>query len=306
MSLSTLNGTFDSFQLPDVLHLVAGSTETGLLRVESDGLAGRVYFVDGEISYATTRAEDHLIDDLANLDHITAEEHDAIERRAVQLEDVRASRKAVLDVFFSHQVTEVLVRLLSLDQGSFTFDHGVMMAHQVGFRLHVDEALDAAMLRKAEWERITEVVPSVDTRFRMSGTIDHDITVDPERWKLLAALPGTARGLALALKTFEFQAAARLADLVRAGLIVPEETEHRENIEVVRPPEPSSELSSEEAAELLGSFIALADVPGGGSADGAAGEAEQIAAPDQDDSDDDEGDEDLPNRWRRLRNRSGG
>ena len=58
MSLSTLNGTFSSFALPDVLRLVAVSGETGLLRVESPAIAGRVFVVDGAIVYATTRSGD--------------------------------------------------------------------------------------------------------------------------------------------------------------------------------------------------------------------------------------------------------
>jgi hypothetical protein len=321
MSLSTLNGTFDSFPLPDVLRLVAASAETGLLHVESDSFTGRVFFVDGEVAYATTRADDHLIDELAKLDHITMEERDALERRAVQLEDVRASRKAVLDVFFSHQVTEVLVRLLSLPDGSFSFDHGVMMAHQVGFRIGVTEALDAAVLRGAEWERINEVVPSVAARFRMAPMIEDEVAVTPERWKLLSLLPtaGTAQDLALALKVFEFQAAGRLAELVRAGLIVetsgdePGGASPREEIMVETVPERRAEpMSSEEAAELLGSFIALADAPVSedhhqDSPDVTEKAAEELVGdePASEADEDDNGGEDLPNRWRRLRNRSG-
>ena len=177
MSLSTLNGTFASFALTDVLKLVGVSGETGLLRVESPALTGRVFFVDGAIVYATTRSGDDLIDDLARLERITDEERDAIERRAVSLEDVRDTRKEVLDVFFRHQVSEVLVRLLSMPDGEFSFAHGVMMTHPVGFRFEVGAALAVASDRMAEWDEIGRFIPSVETTFRMADKIDGPVTV---------------------------------------------------------------------------------------------------------------------------------
>jgi hypothetical protein len=316
MSVATLKGTFDSFPLPDVLRLVAASDETGLLRVDSSKLSGRIFIVDGDIAYATTRSGDDLIDDLARLDQITSEERDAIERRAVQLEDVRASRRAVLDVFFGHQVTEVLVRLLALTEGGFSFDHGVMMSYQVGFRFGVEDALDAAAVRGVEWEEIHRRIPGVDSPFRMVDTIEREVTVDPNRWALLAMLSRahTARELALMLKVFEFDAAKRLADLAEEGMIVEatepaltsaavpaaeaEMTSERPSAsEATSEEAPESQMTDEEAAELLGSFIALSE-------DARDHNAEQPAEPTSQETGGEE--EDLPNRWRRLRHRSEG
>jgi hypothetical protein len=310
MSLSTLNGTFATFPLPEVLRLVAVSDETGRLKVESPTLSGRVYVVEGSIVYATTRTGDDLIDDLARLERITDEERDAIERRAVSLEDVRGTRKEVLDVFFKHQVSEVLVRLLGLPDGEFSFAHGVMMTHPVGFRFETEDALAAAEARSEQWREIRQVIPSVETPFRMADEIDGTVTIDPDRWALLAMLPEarSARGLAVKLKIFEFEAARRLADLARAGLIVDdpdtrvESTWHKQAEDQVseeRMPEndvSENEMTQDEAAELLGSFMAIASRDDQGVDGAETGDVnEEEAEVDGDDG------EDLTNRWKKLR-----
>ncbi|NOY55085.1 MAG: DUF4388 domain-containing protein [Actinobacteria bacterium] len=319
MSVATLKGTFDSFPLPDVLRLVAASRETGLLEVHSPELGGRIFVVDGQIAYATTRSDDQLIDDLARMDHISEEERDAIERRAVQLEDVLSTRAAVLGIFFGYQVTDVLVRLLAVTEGSFSFDVGVMTKHQTAYRIDVEAALEAATARSIEWEEIHKVLPRVDVSFRMAPAIDDEVTIDPNRWAILAALPaaGTPRELALALKIFEFDAARRLAELVTAGLIVAEE--RRSEPAAVshgvpeQPPEPVSEereltseereltseereLTSEEAAEVLGSFIGLGDRSEEEPAGQEEGPEERAAGAGAE-----EEESDLARRWRRLR-----
>jgi len=324
MSVATLKGTFDSFPLPDVLRLVAASKETGLLQVDSPKLGGRIFVVDGQIVYATTRSDDQLIDDLARMEHISEEEREAIERRAVQLEDVLSSRAAVLGIFFGYQVTEVLVRLLTLVDGSFSFDVGVMTKHQTAYRVDVDAALEAAAVRSLEWEEIHKVIPGVDTSFRMAPAIDDEITIDPSRWAILAALTTarTPREIAVALKIFEFDAAKRLAELATSGLIVVEERkpepvviegvlEHRPESVSEEPemtseepemtseePEMTSEepeMTTKEAAELLGTFIALTDEPVEERAEPEEAPEEQVA------EEDDEEDVDLARRWRRLR-----
>ncbi|GBD85559.1 hypothetical protein BMS3Abin02_01968 [bacterium BMS3Abin02] len=318
MSVATLKGTFDSFPLPDVLRLVAASKETGLLQVDSPTLGGRIFVVDGQITYATTRSDDQLIDDLARMEHISEEEREAIERRAVQLEDVLSSRAAVLGIFFGYQVTEVLVRLLTLVDGSFSFDVGVMTKHQTAYRVDVEAALEAAAVRSAEWEKIHKIIPGVDTSFRMAPVIDDEITIDPNRWAILAALATarTPREIAVALKIFEFDAAKRLAELATSGLIVVEERrsepvvivegvpEHRPETasEEQEPTSEEQEMTSKEAAELLGSFIALTDRPEEEQAE--LEEAPEEQAPEEqapEEQDEEEEDVDLARRWRRLR-----
>lgn len=303
MSLSTLNGTFASFPLPDVLRLISVSGETGRLKVESPTLTGRVYVVDGAITYATTRSGDDLIDDLARMERITNEERAAIERRAVSLEDVRGTREQVLDVFFRHQASEVLVRLLEMPEGEFTFSHGVMMTHPVGFRLEVEEALVAAEVRKTEWREIRQVIPAVETPFRMADEIGGTVTIDPDRWGILAMLAEarSARGLAVKLKIFEFEAAKRLAGLARAGLIIEDETSTPVSMMEDEPVEAEGktdapEMTPDEAAELLGSFMALSsDEPVEQGGTGADTDGDAIT-----DDEDDDG-EALTNRWKKLR-----
>ena len=56
----TLSGNIESFPLSEVLRLAARAQQSGLLRVESGGIHGRIYFSDGFLTYATTRDHDDL------------------------------------------------------------------------------------------------------------------------------------------------------------------------------------------------------------------------------------------------------
>jgi len=319
MSVATLKGTFDSFPLPDVLRLVAASEETGLLRVDSPGLGGRIFVIEGEITYATTRSDDRLINDLVQMEQISEEERDAIERRAVRLEDVLSTRPAVLDIFFRHQVIEVFVRLLAMTEGSYSFGVGVMTKHQTGYRIDVEAAIAAAAVRSAEWTEIRKLVPEEETSFRLAPAIEDAVSIDPGRWAMLAVLTEarTARQIAVALKIFEFEAARRLAELAEVGLIVVEEGQAESDITIVDAPQPEEPISeeaemasegseeavsetpdmtSEESAELLGSFVALAERPQREQAERMQTveepAAEEVA---------DEEDVDIAKRWRKLR-----
>jgi len=320
MSVATLKGTFDSFTMPDVLRLVAASSETGLLKVDSPGIGGRIFFIDGQICYATTRSDDKLISDLARMEQISEEEREAIERRAVQLEDVLSTRAAVLDIFFGHQVAEVLVRLLAMTEGSYSFGVGVMTKHQTGYRIDVEDALEAAAVRAAEWEEIRKVVSGVETRFRMAPVVEEKVTIDPNRWAILAALAqaGTAREIAVALKIFEFEAARKLAELATAGLIVVDETpseawevdaptfevsvddeapvDANESDEEIDTSSVEPSMTSEEAAELLGSFIALTD-----EAEAESPVGQEVPAAEEAVDEEADDDVDIAKRWRKLR-----
>ena len=60
-----LTGNIESFPIAEVLRLAARSRQSGLLRVESGGAQGRIYFSGGQLTYATSRDDDSLSDDLA-------------------------------------------------------------------------------------------------------------------------------------------------------------------------------------------------------------------------------------------------
>lgn len=286
MRSSTLRGTFDSFSLPEILELLAASGASGLLTLESPGPRGRVFFVDGNVVYATTRSGDQLIDDLFRMDFFDEEEKMALERRAVRLEEVMSSRVEVLNVFFEYQITDVFVRLLQLEKGGFTFEEGVSTRYETPYSRTVEDVLKLAEIRAAEWEKIREVVPSTRTPFRLAPAIEEDVTIDPRSWTMIAALAGnpTVTTLAGALKIFEFVAARQLAELVRRGLVVADEAGVSAGVPAERDPEPAvEETVAVEPTVVATEHIEIPTMAADADAD--AGTVEDEREPEMEDAD---------------------
>ncbi|MFQ5966812.1 MAG: DUF4388 domain-containing protein [Acidimicrobiia bacterium] len=205
--MATLSGSLETLNLPDVLRLVASTGKSGLLHVEGPDVTGRLYFYEGELTYATTRSGHAFVDT------------DDGERRIVDVDRITEEQTADL---LKQQVTDVLVRLAPLDSGSFEFEDGTMPSSDSGFRFDIEAVLEAAEERIREWDWITEVLPSTETevRFNPQLTAD-DVTLDARSWAVIAALgvEGTANGVAQQLKIFEFAAAKKIAELIRRGLV---------------------------------------------------------------------------------------
>lgn len=85
----------------------------------------------------------------------------------------------------------------------------------------VDDALETAEARLAEWREIESVVPSLDVWVRMAPEIDDQLTVNAAQWRVLARV-GTGlsgNGLARDLEQGEFDVCRQLRDLVEAGMV---------------------------------------------------------------------------------------
>ncbi len=92
---------------------------------------------------------------------------------------------------------------------------------QVSHRFRVPDILQAAHDRTAQWEQITEVLPSGNTTVVLNPTPpEQEVTLDGRTWSVVAALgsSGTASGVAQQLNIFELSAAQDIAELIRQGL----------------------------------------------------------------------------------------
>ena len=59
--MNALQGDLDAFPLEDVMRFLSDAERTGVLRVEAGPYTGRTFFVEGRITFATTRTGDGSI-----------------------------------------------------------------------------------------------------------------------------------------------------------------------------------------------------------------------------------------------------
>ena len=220
--MDLLQGDLAAFPIREVLLLLAERRQTGVLRIETGPLIGRMFFVDGRVTYATTRDGDGSVAALALLG--SRPERDRRGRNpGGKWPD--PARPLILQ-----QIGEVLVRLSHTVSGRFWFVEGVTTraygAEEIQ-RFEVAEVLAAADGRRKEWAEISRVLPDSSVRFMMRPHLAPGVTravIPAASWPVLAAVGdgATVQEVAERLKLFELSAARLIADLYVEGLVVAE------------------------------------------------------------------------------------
>ena len=208
--MSHLSGKLETFSLRQILVLVAEAGKTGELQVASPTIGGRVFFESGVVAYGTTRAGAESMSELDGL--IQSYDDDSVD----------AARPAI-----EEQLTEVLYGLAGLESGTFEFVEGApgSRSFDVGVTFTVAELLGMVDERIEEWRKIRQVIPSTATQLRFAAALPFDqprVTVDADVWTLLPTVAGGASTAEIAeeLGLSEFQAAQRLTELVKRGLVI--------------------------------------------------------------------------------------
>lgn len=224
--MDTLHGSLEIFKLEPICRLISATELTGVLRIEARPMVGRVFFVDGAVSYATTREQDGSVTDLFR-----------IGGRADRPERERRGRKTAakwpqpLLELVQQQIVEVFVRLIRQEKGQFWFVEGVKTrayGSEAEQHFELAELLEQAKERREEWRAIEAYVPDSTTRFQLRPELDDqfEVTLDARSWEFLASVGdgSSVQEIAERLQMFEFPAAKKVADFVRRGLLVPDDT----------------------------------------------------------------------------------
>ena len=220
--MDLLQGDLAAFPLREVVLLLAERRQTGVLRVETGSLTGRVFFVEGLVTYATTRDGDGSVAALAKLDSRPERDRRGRNPRGKWPEPFRP--------LILQQIGEVLVRLSHGVSGRFWFVEGVTTrayGRDEIQRFEVDEVLSATEGRRKEWAEISRVLPDPSVRLVMCPHLAPGVTravLSAAAWPVLAAVGGvaTVQEVAERLKLFELSAARLIADLCVEGLVVAE------------------------------------------------------------------------------------
>lgn len=81
--------------------------------------------------------------------------------------------------------TEVAFQLMRLEAGEFHF-HADESVDTATLAEDIDEVLEAASARLAEWRELAEVLPALDQWLVLSPAIAAAVTVEPAQWAVLA------------------------------------------------------------------------------------------------------------------------
>lgn len=221
--MSTLHGSLETIALPHVLRLIAASGKTGLLRIDKGTPDGRIFLIDGHISFVTTRNEDDPVEEILHMQYLLDEEGPNRDRRVVDLGELLETNPESFGRFLEQMTIEVLSRFLRSPRGEFRFEEDVRTGRELPTKFPVEGILEKSEVRAAEWEKILEVIPSTQARFRIAPRLDDesDVLLGKRDWTLLAATGSSTSIIEVArhLKIFEFAAAKKAAELLRRGLI---------------------------------------------------------------------------------------
>lgn len=179
-------GTFDVLDFPAVLEIIASREMSGRLHVRSRSFAANLFFVDGAIVGADQS------------------EHQA----AAVAGDV------------GQRVQEIFFELLCTDRGAFEFHHG--RPTPGGTTIKVEEAVDQARQRLAEWQELQVLIPSLDVQPRLVTELDPgQVTLDREQWRALTAVDGrrNLRSIGRLLNMSDFEVCRAIRELLNAKVI---------------------------------------------------------------------------------------
>lgn len=183
-----LQGSLDTFDLGEVLAMLARKRQHGRLRLHSGPAAVDLYLNDGMIVHAES------------VDHGSSPR-------------VAGTRAGLEEACFE---------ILRWDHGSFEFQERVMSKSSRGLDATVDSVLEGARRRLEAWERVESVIPSMDVQPRLRKTLDvPEITITPDAWRVLAAIDGrrTVQALARVLGVSGYDLCQTLTNLVNLGLV---------------------------------------------------------------------------------------
>lgn len=235
-----LEGNLKDFSLADMFRLLAKGGKTGTLHVERDGADGKVCFKSGAVVFASSAGhKENLGKRLAKAGVIT----DKQLRQALGLQKIQKKEKAdrrlgqilidegyveqpALEQFIAEQISDALFELFRWEDGQLRFEPDEYCTDEdIGLTVSVETVISDAGKRLDQWKRIREKIPTMDTRFAMSGAPGEksiEIHLKPREWMMLCYLHGGRSVAELVELTGcnDFDTAKTLYGMYAQGLVV--------------------------------------------------------------------------------------
>lgn len=232
-----LEGTLESFTLPDIFQLLAFTKKTGCLRLSRDGDRGRVYLRDGQVYYAVAAGGRLALGrrlvgaGLVSIDQLERALDDQHRGRGLRLGRILVDDGVIdedtLASFLREQIFDAVFHLMRWPDGGFTFDSdgdGAALPPPLDLMLTVEDLIVECQRRLEEWEAVAARIPSMEATVAMSATPGErstDVTIRPEEWRLLTLIDGrrTVGELIDGSGQGDFQTGRTLHGMLSSGLI---------------------------------------------------------------------------------------
>ena len=241
-----LSGTLKDFGIADILQLIGNQTKTGRLTLKTSSDEVEVFFVEGNVVFASEVARDsrNLLGNLLlraeiltqeQLDSALAEQQRTLKRLGDILTESGAVSKEQLAQMMRLQTTETLYRLFSWKNGSYEFhQEEVDPARGTFDPIRAESILLEGFRRMDEWPRLKKSIPwsgatfekqkdldTSDAAARSDGGEDEEGTPGP-RHKLVYRLATAGKDLQHiidASRLGEFEAIKALGELLIWGYL---------------------------------------------------------------------------------------
>jgi hypothetical protein len=228
-----LEGSLDTFSLPDILQLLAFTKKTGALRLtaKTAGTSGVVHVNDGVVSAAVSDMSRQslarrvvgaaLVGDDALAAAVDRARQDGVGVVRALLESGALTEEGVLPVA-RQQVIDAVCDLLRWPEGEFAFFVDQLDADNLPVSVSVEDLVAEGQRRLAAWPALTALIPSPATTLSLSVAPTSDPTCSREEWALLALVDGrrTVSAIVSLLGAGEYAVVRALAALVERGLLV--------------------------------------------------------------------------------------
>jgi len=201
MSIVALQGSLDSFRLPDVLTFFNSGRKTGMLTVSNDGREAYVFCRNGAVVYAASNQESlRLATLLLRKKRITRDQAETIDDLMLhsggRFGDVAVKHgvlsESQLDEFLKIQVSEVLYDSFLWKDGTFAFYEGFdLPSDAVTISVDLANLIMEGARRISEWEECLQLLPDSEAVFRVITRPETEkITLTAEEWKVLFLING--------------------------------------------------------------------------------------------------------------------
>lgn len=179
-----LSGTLKDFGIADILQLIGHQTKTGRLTLKSSSDEIEVYFIDGNVVFASEKQRNSknllgnllLRAELLTRDQL--EEALAVQQRTLKrLGDILVEQGAVTQVQLAQimrlQTTETLYKLFAWKNGSYEFSQeDVDPARSTFDPIRAESILLEGFRRMDEWPQLKKKLPWTDATFEKLKNLD--------------------------------------------------------------------------------------------------------------------------------------